>query len=255
MAENKELKKERQRRWLQKKKARELEEQKKDVKVESEKKDVEAKDEKKDVLEEEQKKDDVVKDEKKDVVVKDVDEKHAQKDEKESDKEIVEVKEKKKKKTTTPVEYVKIDPIAFAKFSVGIETLTLQARKDKILKEGERLFIEASARSVAEVYDVPKMIVLAQYIASMVMPHATRSLDSITKKNEVQMKILIRKMKSDPEFYNYLLNQYGSEQDIVENMELATADLKDYEKKKEKRRVLEELKSELKDVKKEVEQK
>ena len=246
MPENKELKKERQRRWLEKKKARELEERNKDV---------EAKDEKKDVLEEEQKKDDVVKDEKKDVVVKDVDEKHAQKDEKESDKEIVEVKEKKKKKTTTPVEYVKIDPIAFAKFSVGIETLTLQARKDKILKESERLFIEASAKSVAEVYDVPKMIVLAQYIASMVMPHATRSLDSITKKNEVQMKILIRKMKSDTEFYNYLLNQYGSEQDILENMELATQDLKDYEKKKEKQKVLEELKSELKDVKKEVVQK
>ena len=246
MAENKELKKERQRRWLEKKKARELEERNKDV---------EAKDEKKDVLEEEQKKDVDVKDEKKDVVVKDVDEKHAQKDEKESEKETVEVKEKKKKKSTTPIEYVKIDPETFAKFSVSVETLTLQARKDKILKEGERLFIEASARSVAAVYDVPKMIVLAQYIASMVMPHATRSLDSITKKNEVQMKILIRKMKSDPEFYNYLLNQYGSEQDIAENMELATADLKEYEKKKEKQKVLEELKSELKDVKKEVVQK
>ena len=246
MAENKELKKERQRRWLEKKKARELEEQKKDVKVESEKKDVEAKDEKKDVE---------AKDEKKDVEAKDVDEKHVQKDEKEIEKETVEVKEKKKKKSTTPVEYVKINPEAFAKFSVSVETLTLQARKDKILKEGERLFIEASARSVAEVYDVPKMIVLAQYIASMVMPHATRSLDSISKKNEVQMKILIRKMKSDPEFYNYLLNQYGSEQDIVENMELATADLKEYEKKKEKQKVLEELKNELQDVKKEAEQK
>ena len=245
MAENKELKKERQRRWLEKKKARELEE-KKDIKVESEKKDV---------LEEEQKKDVEAKDEKKDVEAKDVDEKHAQKDEKESEKETVEVKEKKKKKSTTPIEYVKINPEAFAKFSVSVETLTLQARKDKILKEGERLFIEASERSVAEVYDVPKMIVLAQYIASMVMPHATRSLDSISKKNEVQMKILIRKMKSDPEFYNYLLNQYGSEKDIAENMELAKADLKEYEKKKEKQKVLEELKNELQDVKKEAEQK
>ena len=83
-------------------------------------------------------------------------------------------------------ERIPLNPEAFARMSVGIEKLTLQVHKDKELKDTEQQFIESSATQLAELYEMPKIIVVIQYGAAMVFPHVTRILKAQAEKMELE---------------------------------------------------------------------
>ena len=83
-------------------------------------------------------------------------------------------------------ERIPLNPEAFARMSVGIEKLTLQVHKDKELKDTEQQFIESSATQLAELYEMPKIIVVVQYGAAMVFPHVTRILKAQAEKMELE---------------------------------------------------------------------
>ena len=83
-------------------------------------------------------------------------------------------------------EKIPLNPEAFARMSVGIEKLTLQVHKDKELKDTEQQFIETSATQLAELYEMPKIIVVVQYGAAMVFPHVTRILKAQAEKMELE---------------------------------------------------------------------
>ena len=83
-------------------------------------------------------------------------------------------------------ERIPLNPEAFAKMSVGIEKLTLQVHKDKELKDTEQQFIETSAEQLAELYEMPKIVVVLQYGAAMVFPHVTRILKAQAEKMELE---------------------------------------------------------------------
>jgi len=113
------------------------------------------------------------------------------------------VKEKIKpapKKSKQKQKMVSISPEGFARFSIGIERVTLQFHRDKELKNHEEMLIEESAKQVAELYEVPKIMVLIQYGASMLLPHAVRLMNAHAEKIELQneeKKIDIQKKKEE----------------------------------------------------------
>lgn len=92
------------------------------------------------------------------------------------------VKKSKKKGT----DRIPLNPEAFAKMSVSIEKLTLQVHKDKELKGTEQEFIESSSKQLAELYEMPKIIVVVQYVISMLFPHLTRVLKAQAEKMELE---------------------------------------------------------------------
>jgi len=99
------------------------------------------------------------------------------------------VKEKIKpapKKLKQKQKTVSLNGEAFARFSVGIERVSLQFHKDKELKNHEEILIDTSARQLAELYEVPKVMVLIQYGASMILPHAVRLMNAHAEKIELQ---------------------------------------------------------------------
>ena len=96
------------------------------------------------------------------------------------------VKKPPAKKGKKKGERIPLNPEAFARMSVGIEKLTLQVHKDKELKETEQQFIESSAVQLAELYEMPKIIVVIQYGAAMVFPHVTRILKAQAEKMELE---------------------------------------------------------------------
>ena len=98
---------------------------------------------------------------------------------KENIKPVRKVKNKKSSK-------IPLNPQGFAEFSVGIEKTTLNFHKDKILKPHEEQLIRSSAEQVAELYEVPKIIVVIEYIAGMVLPHATRLMTAQAEKQEIE---------------------------------------------------------------------
>ena len=82
---------------------------------------------------------------------------------------------------------VQLNPEAFANFSIGIEKTTLQFHaKNKELTGAEEQFIESSATQLAEIYEVPKLVVVIQYIAAMTLPHATRLMNAHAEKIELE---------------------------------------------------------------------
>ena len=91
---------------------------------------------------------------------------------------------KKSKKKGT--DRIPLNPEAFAKMSVSIEKLTLQVHKDKELKGTEQEFIESSSKQLAELYEMPKIIVVVQYVISMLFPHLTRVLKAQAEKIELE---------------------------------------------------------------------
>ena len=108
---------------------------------------------------------------------------------KESPKKVKEKIEKppaRKKGKKGKLERIPLNPQAFSKMSVGIEKLTLQVHKDKELKATEQEFIETSAEQLAELYEMPKLIVILQYGAAMVFPHVTRILKAQAEKMEIE---------------------------------------------------------------------
>jgi len=113
------------------------------------------------------------------------------------------VKEKIKpapKKTKQKQKMVTINGDAFAKFSIGIERVSLQFHKDKELKNHEEMLIDASAHQLAELYEVPKVMVLIQYGAAMILPHAVRLMNAHAEKIELEneeKKIDIQKKKEE----------------------------------------------------------
>ena len=114
----------------------------------------------------------------------------------EENKEVKESPKKVKEKIERPparkkgkkgkLERIPLNPQAFSKMSVGIEKLTLQVHKDKELKQTEQEFIETSAEQLAELYEMPKLIVILQYGAAMVFPHVTRILKAQAEKMELE---------------------------------------------------------------------
>ena len=108
---------------------------------------------------------------------------------KESPKKVKEKIERppvRKKGKKGKLERIPLNPQAFSKMSVGIEKLTLQVHKDKELKQTEQEFIESSAEQLAELYEMPKLIVVLQYGAAMVFPHVTRILKAQAEKMEIE---------------------------------------------------------------------
>ena len=83
-------------------------------------------------------------------------------------------------------ERIPLNPEAFARMSVSIEKLTLQVHKDRELKDTEQQFIESSATQLAELYEMPKIIVVIQYGAAMVFPHVSRILKAQAEKMELE---------------------------------------------------------------------
>ena len=83
-------------------------------------------------------------------------------------------------------EKITLNPEAFAKMSVSIERLTLQVHKDKELKQPEEEFISSSAEQLAELYEMPKIVVIVQYVISMLFPHLTRILKAQAEKMEIE---------------------------------------------------------------------
>ena len=101
-------------------------------------------------------------------------------------KEKIEKPPARKKGKKGKLERIPLNPQAFSKMSVGIEKLTLQVHKDKELKATEQEFIETSAEQLAELYEMPKLIVILQYGAAMVFPHVTRILKAQAEKMELE---------------------------------------------------------------------
>ena len=101
-------------------------------------------------------------------------------------KEKIEKPPARKKGKKGKLERIPLNPQAFSKMSVGIEKLTLQVHKDKELKATEQEFIETSAEQLAELYEMPKLIVVLQYGAAMVFPHVTRILKAQAEKMELE---------------------------------------------------------------------
>ena len=101
-------------------------------------------------------------------------------------KEKIEKPPVRKKGKKGKLERIPLNPQAFSKMSVGIEKLTLQVHKDKELKATEQEFIETSAEQLAELYEMPKLIVVLQYGAAMVFPHVTRILKAQAEKMEIE---------------------------------------------------------------------
>ena len=91
------------------------------------------------------------------------------------------------KKKKGRLQTVQLNPQAFANFSIGIEKTTLQFHpKNKELTGAEEQFIESSATQLAELYEVPKLVVVIQYIAAMTLPHATRLMNAHAEKIELE---------------------------------------------------------------------
>ena len=101
-------------------------------------------------------------------------------------KEKIEKPPARKKGKKGKLERIPLNPQVFSKMSVGIEKLTLQVHKDKELKATEQEFIETSAEQLAELYEMPKLIVVLQYGAAMVFPHVTRILKAQAEKMELE---------------------------------------------------------------------
>jgi hypothetical protein len=93
---------------------------------------------------------------------------------------------KKPKKKGDWKKSVPMNPEGFANMSVGIEKLTLNVHKDKVLKAEEEQFIRSSATQMAELYEIPKLLVVIQYGASMVMPHIARYMTAQSEKVEIE---------------------------------------------------------------------
>ena len=81
---------------------------------------------------------------------------------------------------------IALNPQAFGNFSIGIEKTTLLIHKDKTLKEHEEQLIRTSAEQLAEIYEMPALIVVVQYIASMILPHVTRLISAQAEKIEIE---------------------------------------------------------------------
>ena len=112
-----------------------------------------------------------------------------QEDNKDSNKKVVKEDIKKppaKKSKKKGTDRIPLNPEAFAKMSVSIEKLTLQVHKDKELKNTEQEFIESSSKQLAELYEMPKIIVVVQYVISMLFPHLTRVLKAQAEKMELE---------------------------------------------------------------------
>ena len=113
-----------------------------------------------------------------------------QEDNKDSNKKVVKEDIKKppagKKSKKKGTDRIPLNPEAFAKMSVSIEKLTLQVHKDKELKGTEQEFIESSSKQLAELYEMPKIIVVVQYVISMLFPHLTRVLKAQAEKMELE---------------------------------------------------------------------
>ena len=115
--------------------------------------------------------------------------KEQEQEDKESNKKIVKEDIKKppaKKSKKKGTDRIPLNPDAFAKMSVSIEKLTLQVHKDKELKNTEQEFIESSSKQLAELYEMPKIIVVVQYVISMLFPHLTRVLKAQAEKMELE---------------------------------------------------------------------
>ncbi len=115
--------------------------------------------------------------------------KEQEQEDKESNKKIVKEDIKKppaKKSKKKGTDRIPLNPDAFAKMSVSIEKLTLQVHKDKELKNTEQEFIESSSKQLAELYEMPKIIVVVQYVISMLFPHLTRVLKAQAEKIELE---------------------------------------------------------------------
>lgn len=115
--------------------------------------------------------------------------KEQEQEDKDSNKKIVKEDIKKppaKKSKKKGTDRIPLNPEAFAKMSVSIEKLTLQVHKDKELKNTEQEFIESSSRQLAELYEMPKIIVVVQYVISMLFPHLTRVLKAQAEKIELE---------------------------------------------------------------------
>ena len=115
--------------------------------------------------------------------------KEQEQEDKDSNKKIVKEDIKKppaKKSKKKGTDRIPLNPEAFAKMSVSIEKLTLQVHKDKELKNTEQEFIESSSKQLAELYEMPKIIVVVQYVISMLFPHLTRVLQAQAEKMELE---------------------------------------------------------------------
>ena len=115
--------------------------------------------------------------------------KEQEQEDKDSNKKIVKEDIKKppaKKSKKKGTDRIPLNPEAFAKMSVSIEKLTLQVHKDKELKNTEQEFIESSSKQLAELYEMPKIIVVVQYVISMLFPHLTRVLKAQAEKIELE---------------------------------------------------------------------
>jgi hypothetical protein len=67
-------------------------------------------------------------------------------------------------------------------------------RKDNELKPHEEKYIEESSMAMAELYEVPKLLVPANYAFSMVLPHITRFINTKTIKEELEIKKLVAEL-------------------------------------------------------------
>ena len=81
---------------------------------------------------------------------------------------------------------IALNPQAFGNFSVGIEQTTLLIHKDNELKSHEEQLIRTSAEQLAEIYEMPALIVIVQYIAAMILPHVTRLISAQAQKIEIE---------------------------------------------------------------------
>jgi hypothetical protein len=97
---------------------------------------------------------------------------------------------RKKKKMEIP-----FSPEGFADFSVSLEKTTLAFRKSK-LDAGSEKHIENSAKTLAELYEIPKALAIADYGLAMVLPHITITLDRVTAKQELEMVKLMDDLES-----------------------------------------------------------
>ena len=137
---------------------------------------------------------------------KDSDNDNEKKDIEKNEQVDMETKEKKTNETILKVEpnkrstkkgkqTVHIAPEQFAKFSVSIEKTSLMLRKDNELKPHEEKYIEESSMAMAELYEVPKLLVPANYAFSMVLPHITRFINTKTIKEELEIKKLVAELE------------------------------------------------------------
>lgn len=141
---------------------------------------------------------------------------------KKEDSTAISVKEKSEKKKKK-LKQLPASPEQFADFSVGLEKSTLALRQ-LALKDNEEKYIRESAKTLAELYPVPKLIAIPNYAFAMTFPHIARYFEKKSELTELQivkMSAELKAMGIDLSSKELLLMSKAERDDIISKAQKA----------------------------------